>query len=379
MKKFLLGKAPFVRSTDTNGPSTNRIMIDVLIALAPIVIFAWVKNGLLPWQNDLTVTFWQMIYPLVLVLVGALSSFVFEAAYFGLVLKTKGFKNILEKTWYSFAIIPGIILALLLPLQTGIGVLVFGCFLANIVFKMLFGGFGHNIFNPALIAYAILFVSFGLGSSSMNLNPTEATLLGVSGSTPLGNFGSVSEITLKEVVEPYGNLFNFFLGMVPGCLGATSGLLCVVAYVYLVARKVINWKVPAIYVATFALVSLGIALVNGYGAWYALFNVLSGGLLFGAVFMATEPVTTPKNPIASILFAVGLGILTGLFRYCGMYPDGVATGILVMCMFTPVLDRFGAIIGARRFDKKAIIKLSCVAVLYAGIAAYVIVSAGGAK
>ena len=186
MKKFLLGKAPFVRSTDTNGPSTNRIMIDVLIALTPIVIFAWIKNGLLPWQNDLSVTFWQMIYPLVLVLVGALSSFVFEAAYFGLVLKTKGFKNILTKTWYSFAIIPGIILALLLPLQTGIGVLVFGCFLANIVFKMLFGGFGHNIFNPALIAYAILFVSFGLGSSSLNLNPTEATLLGVSGSTQIG-------------------------------------------------------------------------------------------------------------------------------------------------------------------------------------------------
>ena len=378
MKKFLLGKAPFVRSTDTNGPSTNRIMIDVLIALAPIVIFAWIKNGLLPWQNDLTVTFWQMIYPLVLVLVGALSSFVFEAAYFGLVLKTKGFKNILTKTWYSFAIIPGIILALLLPLQTGIGVLVFGCFLANIVFKMLFGGFGHNIFNPALIAYAILFVSFGLGSSSLNLNPTEALNV-TSGSTPLGNFGSVSTISYETVVAPYGNLFDFFLGMVPGCLGATSGLLCVVAYVYLVARKVINWKVPAIYVATFALVSLGIAAVNGYGAWYALFNVLSGGLLFGAVFMATEPVTTPKNPIASILFAVGLGILTGLFRYCGMYPDGVATGILVMCMFTPVLDRFGAVIGARRFDKNAIIKLSCVAVLYLGIAAYVILSAGGAN
>ena len=143
MKKFLLGKAPFVRSTDTNGPSTNRIMIDVLIALLPIVIFTFIKNGLLPWQKDLTLGFYDLIKPLVLVLVGALSSFVFEAAYFGLILKTKGFKNILAKTWYSFAIIPGVILALLLPLNTGIGVLVFGCFLANIVFKMLFGGFAR--------------------------------------------------------------------------------------------------------------------------------------------------------------------------------------------------------------------------------------------
>ena len=159
MKKFLLGKTPVVRAVDSKGVSTNRMMIDLLIALTPIIIFAWVKNGLLPFISlPGGVSVLSMLYPLLFVICGALTSFVLEALYFYSFSKVREFKKLVKTVWDSYAIIPGILLALSLPLNTNILYLVFGCFLANIVFKMLFGGLGKNVFNPALIAYIILVV-----------------------------------------------------------------------------------------------------------------------------------------------------------------------------------------------------------------------------
>ena len=225
MKKFLLGKTPIVRSVDNGGVSTNRMMIDLIIALTPIIIFAWVKNGLLPFINLPGVSVLSMLYPLLFVIAGALTSFVLEALYFYCFLNVRDFKKLVKTVWDSYAIIPGIMLALSLPLNTNVLYLVFGCFLANIVFKMLFGGLGKNVFNPALIAYIILVVTFPLTSG--NLNPTESLEI-VSGATPLGNLTSnfaAGTISYETVVAPYGSLLDFFIGTVPGCLGGTSILL----------------------------------------------------------------------------------------------------------------------------------------------------------
>lgn len=372
-KKFLLGKAPFVRRVDDGGVSTSRMMSDFLIALMPIIIFSWVKNGLLPYfeLNEVSKnggSIIMMIYPLLFVLICGFTSFLLEAIYFYAFLKVRTFKELISSVFNSFAIIPGVLLALILPLKTPIVALIFGCFLANIIFKMLFGGFGKNVFNPALIAYAILTVSFSLTSSY--LNPSE-TLNVITGVTPLTNFAS-STISYANVVAQYGNLWDFFIGTIPGALGETSALLCIVAYIWLVVRKVINWRVPVFYIGTVYVITLIIAIVNGYGMWYPMFNILSGGLFFGAVFMATEPVTTPRNPHAKVIFAIGCGVLTVLFRLIGMYPEGVCTAILTMCLFTPVIDRLASTIRSSRLNFKGILKYSLVVLIFIAITLYTI-------
>lgn len=375
-KKFLLGKAPFIRRVDEGGVSTTRMMTDFLIALVPIIIFGWVKNGLLPFieLNKVSIqggSVISLLYPLIFVLIGGFTSFLLETIYFYAFLNVRNFKELMSKVLNSYAIIPGVLLALILPVKTPIVALIFGCFLANIVFKMLFGGFGKNVFNPALIAYAIVSVTFSITSSY--LNPSE-TLNIVTGVTPLTNMAT-GTISYANIVAPYGSLWNFFLGTIPGALGETSALLCIVAYIWLVVRKVINWRVPVIYIGTVYVITLIISLVNGYGMWYPAFNIFSGGLFFGAVFMATEPVTTPRNPHGKVLFAVGCGVLTVLFRLIGMYPEGVCTAILTMCLFTPVIDRLAATVRSSRFSYKTIIKYGAVAVLFLIIAVYTIVKA----
>ena len=373
-RKFDLGKGPFIRTVDEKTNSTFRMMLDVLIALVPIIIFGWIQNGLLPFIKH-NITFWAFVKPIANVLTGAFASIVFEGLYFRLFKKVKGFKNVLKETTMSFAVLPGIFLALVLPVTAPLWMIVLGCFIANIVFKMLFGGFGHNIFNPALIAYVFLTLAF---AGSLNKGYSEfLDLTNVAGSTPLSNFantfnGEFGVINKELIVGPYGNLWSFFFGTNSGALGETSAFLCILAFIYLSARKVINWYVPTIYVGTVFVITLLIGFVNGYGLWFPVFNILSGGLLFGAVFMATEPVTTPRNPIAKVIYSFGLGVLTVLLRLVGSLPEGVGTSILFMCLFTPLLDRFASKLRANRANWKTIVTLVVIILLIFGIGGYTV-------
>ena len=155
-------------------------------------------------------------------------------------------------------------------------------------------------------------------------------------------------------------------------MGETSAILCILAFIYLVIRKTISWQVPVIYVGTVFVITLIVGLVNGQGLWYPVFNVLSGGLLFGAVFMATEPVTTPRSPNGKIIFALGLGVLTCLFRLVGSFPEGVATSILFMCLFTPLIDRFAAKLRITKDPWKIAVKYAAIAILFIAIAGYTV-------
>ena len=178
---------------------------------------------------------------------------------------------------------------------------------------MLYGGFGHNVFNPALIAYAVIMIAFwGVISANGGINNSlEIT----TSASPLINFKGLDEITYENLIAPYGNLWSFALGFIPGAIAETSSILIILAFIYLVVRKVISWIVPVFYVGTVFIVSLIIMFINGYGIWYPAFQILSGGLLFGAVFMATEPVTTPRSPNGKAIFGVGIGLFTLLFRF----------------------------------------------------------------
>ncbi len=393
-KKFVLEKAPFIRSVDEKIISTKQMMRDVVIALIPIIIFAWVKNGLLPYifKNDMSfvsssivmyqMSFWQMLRPLVFILLGGLFSMVLEGLYFALFKYyfpnkytnpklSWNFKTILKEVKLSYAVIPGLMLALILPVNTPIYVLLFGCFFANIIFKMLYGGFGKNIFNPALIAYVIVLAAFWgvIADAGGSLNPSEV----ITGATPLYNFKGLSEITYENAVLPYGSLWAFFFGFVPGSMGETSSLLIILAFIFLVSRKVISWIIPVLYVGTVFVLSLVIAFVNNYGMWYPVFQVISGGLLFGAVFMATEPVTSPRSPNGKVIFAVFAGILTMLFRLVGSLTGGVATALLFVGLFSGIIDRISAKLRTHRTNYRSILGYLVIILLMIALSFYVVI------
>ena len=395
-KKFVIEKAPFIRCADEKIITTKRMMSDVVVALIPLILFGWFKNGLLPFINqfnpvsfplmpyidaNVKVSIWEMLYPLVFVLLGGLFSCLLEGLYFMFFKyyfpnkytnpKQKwNLKTIATEVINSYAIIPGLILAMILPVNTPIYVLLFGCFFANIVFKMLYGGFGKNIFNPAMIAYVIIMAAFWgvINENGGSLNVLEV----VTGASPLYNFNNLTEITYENVVAPYGNLWSFFFGFVPGAVGETCSLLIILAFIYLVLRKVISWVVPVFYIATVFVISLVIAWVNDYGMWYPIFQVISGGLLFGAVFMATEPVTTPRSPNGKAIFAVFLGIFTLLFRLVGSLTGGAGTAILFVGLFSGVIDRVSAKLRMHRTNYKSILGYLVIILIMIALSAYVV-------
>jgi len=362
MARFANAKAPFVRVSDESISDTKGVMRDFFIALLPIILFSWIKNGILVYLAGDS-SFFEMLYPLFMICLGGFLSVFFEFIFFYVTSdkEQRNFASIKKKLNTSYAAFPGIILVLILPLYTPVWVLIFGVFMATLVGKMLFGGFGYNIFNPALIGYmAVMFTLAGvIKASGGSLNPSEVLVDAYAGATPLGILQETKLISYQTLVAPYGNLFDFFLGTIPGSLGETSALAILISYCWLVYRKVIRWYSPLIFIATVFGLSWIIGVMSGEsGLWFPTYSILSGGLMYGAVFMSTEPVTTPRNPLGKIFNALFLGVLTVLFRFIGMYPEGVATSIVVMNIFTMPLDKTTAVLRASGVTKKTWPKLA---------------------
>ena len=160
MKRFLISKTPFVRSVDAGSMSTTRMMYDVIVALFPITLFGFVINGLIPFINGELQNVYYLLKPFLNVIIGILFSLIFEALYLVIFKKVRGWKNLLSEVHYSFGFITGALISLLLPVRIPLYVIIVGCFIGNILFKMLFGGFGKNIFNPALMAYILCYIIF---------------------------------------------------------------------------------------------------------------------------------------------------------------------------------------------------------------------------
>lgn len=372
------GKAPFIRQADVKKGigSTNVMMRDFIIALIPLIIFAWVKNGLMPFlsTNPATkISFFEMLYPLLFIIIGGLTSFLLEGLYYSLFFKLKG-EELLTKLSVSYAVIPGLLLAMVLPQNTPIWTLLIGCVFATVIAKLLFGGFGHNIFNPALVGYLFVMVAY-VGVINRNggfLNPIEADA--VVTATPLTNFAANPYADIDTLISPYGSILDFFIGFRPGSAAETSALLCIVAAIYLSIRKVINWRIPLIYVGVVFILSYIIGAFNGYALdlRYALFHIFSGGLMFGAVFMATEPVTGPKTPNGKIIYAISLGVLTVLFRFVGAFPEGVASALITMNLLTILLDRICAKLRVSDNVGKIALTYGVIALMLVAISAYAV-------
>ncbi|MEG1647307.1 MAG: RnfABCDGE type electron transport complex subunit D [Bacilli bacterium] len=362
MNKVVTKKGPFIK--DNN--STFKIMRNLFIALLPIILFSFYKNGYLPYKNkDVGIS--GLFYPLVFIILPALNGFIIEFFWSKFILKRDGIE-VLNTVKSSFSIFPGLFLGLILPMNTPLLIVILGSFFATVIGKLIYGGFGNNIFNPALVGRLFIISTYALTivNNGGYLNASE--LDAITKATPLSNI--VSGIgSYETLVKPYGSLMNFFIGTIPGSMGETSALLCLIGLIYLLFTKVIKWIIPFTYIITVFIITYFIGTINGVGIWYPLFQILSGGLMFGAIFMATDPVTSPVTKIGQTLYGLLLGLLTVIFRYLTPFPEGVLTSILTMNMLVLILDKIGF---KARFKKKYIfIPLTIVIILIATISLYI--------
>ncbi|MFA7688866.1 MAG: RnfABCDGE type electron transport complex subunit D, partial [Bacilli bacterium] len=310
--------------------------------------------------------------PLLMVLIGGFTCTLVEI-FWAKINKKEKIREYISK---SYPIFPGIFLALILPLNTPYYVIIIGAIFTTFFGKLIFGGFGHNIFNPAGVGRLFIILSYYsvITGSGGYLNGSE--LDAVSSATPLTNASTNFIGNYSTLVKPFGTLWDFFFGFIPGSLGETSALLCIIGLIFLLIKKVIPWRIPIIYIGTVFIITFIIGMSNNLGIWYPLFHILSGGLMFGAIFMATDPVTSPTTPSGQAFYALGLGFLTVVFRFLSAYPEGVLTSILTMNFLVIIIDK---IFSRGRYDRKKLLIPFIILLLLIGSITYYISTKDKAK
>ena len=309
--ELTISSSPHVHSSTT----TKTIMRDVLIALAPAMVMSIVFFGF----RALTVT-----------AVSVLACWFFEKMYCKLL-------KVDDKTYDLSACVTGVLLAFVCPVTIPYWTIIFGAAFAILLVKMLFGGLGRNIVNPALAGRAFMFswpvlMSTWVKVGFENAAGVFSTADAVTAATPLANMhqGIMCEESIMEL----------FIGNVGGCIGETSAIALLIGFVYLLWRKVITARIPLAYIGTVAVLTFLFPLGNDRIAWM-LAQVFGGGLMLGAIFMATDYVTSPVTKLGQIIYGIGCGVLTVMIRYFGGYNEGVSYAILIMNTCVVLLDRIG--------------------------------------
>ena len=301
MRKFVYSGSPHV----TGRRTTKGIMLDVVIALLPATVVGCVYFG---WKA------------LLIVAIAVLTAVLTEVLY-RMIFNRETFKEAVKIDFSS--VVTGLLIGLNLGVQVAWYVPVFASVFAIAVTKMLFGGTGRNLFNPAIAGRIFVFISFLSVMTKFDTLPGGAELVGA---TPLGNL-------LAEGSAGVSNL-DLFLGRgVAGCIGETCKAALIAGGLYLVVRRVINGLYPLIYIAVAGLFT--VALKGSFS--YFLPTILSGGLMLGAIFMATDYVTSPPTPWGKVVFGIGCGLITVLIRVWGSYPEGVSFAILFMNILNPYI------------------------------------------
>lgn len=291
---------------------TSRLMLDVVVALLPaLAVGTWILGF-----RALAVTAVSMVSA-----VGA------EWLY----CKVTGKQNTLRD---CSALVTGMLLALTLPASVPFGIVVLGSVFAIAFAKCMCGGLGQNIFNPALAARAFMMLLFPAALTHYE------TIDGFSSATPLHR--------MVMPTLPDNSLMDMFLGRIPGSIGELSALALLLGGVFLVARKVISLKIPLAYLGSVAVLTFVFSKTGNPISWM-LYSLLGGGVMLGAIFMATDYATSPVTPMGQILYGIGCGTLTVFFRYYGLFPEGVTYAILLMNLATWGIDRITA---PRRFGTK---------------------------
>ena len=287
-------------------------MLDVVIALIPTLVVGVISLG----------------FRALLVTLISMASAVVAELLFSLVFKKR---NTLAD---CSALVTGLLFALTLPATTPYYVVALGSAFAIFFVKLLCGGLGQNIFNPALAARAFVLMLFPVALTRY------AEVDGVSSATPLHH--------MVMPALPEESILDMFLGNCPGSIGELSALALIIGGIYLVVRKVISPRIPLAYIGTVAVLTLVFSKTGAPVAWM-LYSLFSGGLMLGAIFMATDYATSPVTAKGQIVYGIGCGVLTVIFRYFGLFPEGVTYAILLMNACVWVIDRYTA---PRRFGVK---------------------------
>lgn len=333
--KLLVSPSPHIHG----GDSIEKNMYSVIIALIPALIAAVIFFG------------WSALF---LTLTSIVSCVTIEWLISRFMLKEDG-SSVLDGS----AIITGLLLGLNLPSSLPWWIVVVGAIVAIGIGKMAFGGLGANIFNPAILGRVFLLVSFPQQMTSWprvrEVLPTAhqavtgASLDAVSGATPLATIKQIAHGNSEVGLQAIGSLRDLFLGQIGGSLGEVSAVALILGGLFLLIRKVITWEIPVSIIATVYVFSGIMHLANPSLYVDPIYHLLSGGLLIGAIFMATDYTTSPLTRSGQLIYGVMIGILTVLIRLFGSYPEGMSFAILVMNAFTPMINRFTE---PRLFGKK---------------------------
>ena len=308
--KLTVASSPHIRGNFR----TNRIMLDVVLALLPALAVGVFVHG---------------FRALLVALTAVISATAAELIY---CMVTKSRDTTLDRS----SIVTGLLLAMTLPPSVPFWLVIVGAVFAIVFVKCLCGGLGQNIFNPALAARAFMMLLWPVGMTRYAASGVDA----VSSATPLHH--------MVMPALPEESLSDMFLGLIPGSIGEISTLALLLGGAYLIFRKVISVRIPAAYLGTVAILTLIFHKTDDPLGWM-LYSLLGGGLVLGAIFMATDYATSPVTARGQLIYGAGCGILTVLFRYYGIYPEGVTYAILLMNACVWFIDRHTA---PRRFGTR---------------------------
>ena len=304
----IVSHAPHLHS----GNSTTKIMRDVVIALLPAFAFSVYFYGM------------QAIYVTGIAIISCMT--------FEWVINKYMLKKANTLTDYSAAL-TGMLLAFNLPPNIPAGIIVVGSLVAIGIGKMSYGGLGRNLFNPALVGRVFLLISFPVQMTTFPA--TDAT----TGATPLSFLKEAvgKGLNLNDIM-PADLIQNSVLGFKDGSLGEIAGLMIILGGIYLLVRKVITWHIPVVILGTIGVFTTILWLIDPTIYINPIIHVFAGGALLGAIFMATDYVTSPMNPKSQIVYAFGIGVITVLIRVWGAYPEGISFAILIMNAAVPLIN-----------------------------------------
>ncbi len=336
--------SPFIRK----NVSVKRMMLDVIIALIPITLFAMIQNG------------WNGIYVILASIITMLLTEFIAVALIkwpdGMPRKeifTKvGFKKIVEQFNINniyCPLISALIFSLLLPAATPVYVVIVGALVGILFGKLVYGPYGSNIFNPAALGFVFVLICFsGQLDEARNvmasaMRPDVVVDGVIAGGTPLTQI-SGNLANFANALQTY-SLADLFFGNVPGAMGEVCSLLIIVAFIYLAIRRAIDVRATLGMILGFGLVALSVGItlycINGTNVGeFLLYQLLAGGLLFGSVFMITDPVTSPVTKFGRLFYGIFAGLMVALIRYIGAFPEGTAFAILLANIIASALDYF---------------------------------------
>ena len=298
--------------------TTSRVMLDVIIALLPAALMGVILFG------------WRALVNIAISIAACvLGEYIWNRA----VKKPQTIHD-------CSAIVTGLLLAMTVSPRTPFWMLIIGGLFAIIIVKQLFGGIGMNFLNPALAARAMMMASWPAQMTAWQA-PNWMSAMSTEGLTvAVDSVSSATPLALQSLIISNGGVTSaqlpsykdLFLGNVMGSIGETCALALLIGGIYLIIRKIISWEIPVLFAVSSMVLSLALGLDP-------LFNLLSGGLMIGAIFMATDYTTSPMTFKARCIYAIGCGLLTVVIRYFGGYPEGVSYAILLMNLVVPLLDK----------------------------------------